>query len=223
MVKLNEIIEFGEHVDGYNITVLNEREIRAAAGILFVIMFVSILLVVLNGDFTMLKYTLTIFLTDFVIRVFVNPKFSPSLIIGRWIVMNQFPEYVGAHQKKFAWTIGLVLATITFVHIVILNASSPISGLICLICLLFLFFETAFGICLGCKFYSMFYKEKAQHCPGEACELKSKQTIQKTTLVQLLIVIGFFAYIFLMVFVLSDNFSQIPYELFEIVSSSQSK
>ena len=40
MVKLNEIIEFGEHVDGYNITVLNEREIRAAAGILFVIMFV---------------------------------------------------------------------------------------------------------------------------------------------------------------------------------------
>jgi hypothetical protein len=42
------------------------------------------------------------FLTDFIIRVFVNPKFSPTLIIGRLIVSNQVPEYVGAPQKKFA-------------------------------------------------------------------------------------------------------------------------
>jgi hypothetical protein len=34
---LNKIIKFGEDVAGYNIPVLNEREIRAAAGILFLI------------------------------------------------------------------------------------------------------------------------------------------------------------------------------------------
>lgn len=33
--KMNKIIRFGEDVEGYNIRVLNEREIRAAAGILF--------------------------------------------------------------------------------------------------------------------------------------------------------------------------------------------
>lgn len=160
---MNKIIKFGEHVEEYNIPVLNEREIRAAAGILFLIMFISILAAVLKGDFLMIKYAITIFLTDIALRVFINPKFSPSLIIGRLIVRNQVPEYVGAQQKKFAWIIGVVLAAITFIHIVVLNARSPITGIICLICLIFLFFETAFGICLGCKFYSIFYKEKAQY------------------------------------------------------------
>ena len=216
---MNKVIHFGEDVEGYNIPVLNELEIRAAAGILFLIMFISILVVVLKGDFLLLKYSITIFLTDILIRVFVNPKFSPSLIIGRLIVGNQFPEYVGAKQKKFAWIIGFVLAAITFISIVVLNARSPITGVICLICLVFLFYETAFGICLGCKFYSIFYKEKAQYCPGEICDVKSKQEIQKTSIVQMLIILGFIAYIFLVVFLFNDNFNKTPYKLFNTENS----
>ena len=46
----------------------------------------------------------------------------------------------------------------------------------------------------------MFYKEKAQYCPGEICDVKSKQDIQKTSKVQILIVFGFIAYIFLQSF-----------------------
>jgi len=203
---MNKVIKFGEAVEGYNITVLNEREIRAAAGILFLIMFIAILVAATQQEFLLLKYAITIFLTDIVIRVFVNPKFSPSLIIGRLIVRNQVPEYVGAQQKKFAWIIGAVLATIMFIHIVIVNARGPIAGIICLICLIFLFFETAFGICLGCKFYSMFYKEKAQHCPGEVCDVKSKQDIQKTSKIQILIVLGFIAYIFLTIVFFNNSF-----------------
>jgi len=218
---MNKIINFGEDIAGYSIPVLNEREIRAAAGMLFLIMFISIMVVVFKGDFLMLKYAVTIFFTDILIRVIVNPKFSPSLIIGRLIVSNQVPEYVGAKQKKFAWIIGLVLATITFISIAVVNARSPITGIICLICLIFLFFETAFGICLGCKFYSLFYKEKAQYCPGEVCDAKSKLEIQKTSKVQLLIVLGFIAYIFLVAFLFNDNFSKKPYDLFGIESSTQ--
>jgi hypothetical protein len=93
---MSRIFQFGEQVDGYSIPVLNEREIRAAAGILFVLMFVAILLVILKGDFLLLKFAATIFLVDIVIRAFVNPRFSPFLILGRWIVRNQVPEYVGA-------------------------------------------------------------------------------------------------------------------------------
>ena len=55
---MNKIINFGEDVAGYNIPVLNEREIRAAAGILFLMMFISILVVVLKGDFLLLKYAI---------------------------------------------------------------------------------------------------------------------------------------------------------------------
>ena len=218
---MNKIFKFGEDVKGFNIPVLNEREIRAAAGILFLMMFISILVVILKGDFLLLKYAITIFLTDIVIRVFVSPKFSPSLIIGRLIVRNQVPEYVGAKQKKFAWIIGVILASTMFILQVVVNAYSPITGLICLICLIFLFFETAFGICLGCKFYPLFFKEKAQYCPGEVCDIKSKQDIQKTSKVQIVIVFGFIAYIFLTVSLFNDNFSEEPYDLFGIDSSSQ--
>jgi len=220
---MNKVIKFGEDIEGYNIPVLNEREIRAAAGILFLLMLISILTVIFKSDFLMLKYAVTVFLTDMAVRVFVNPKYSPSLIIGRLIVRSQVPEYVGAPQKKFAWIIGVVLATTIFTLLVVVNSFSPITGIICLICLMFLFFETAFGICLGCKFYSMFYKEKVQYCPGEVCDTKSKQNIQKTSGVQILIVFGFIAYIFLTVFLFNDNFSKKPYDLFGIESSVESE
>lgn len=220
---MNKFIKFGEEVDGYNIPVLNEREIRAAAGLLFLLMFISIMVVILKGNFLMLKYAVTIFFTDILIRVFVNPKFAPSLIIGRLIVRNQVPEYVGAAQKKFAWIIGVVLATTIFFLLVVANTYSPITGIICLICLLFLFFETAFGICLGCKFYNLFYKEKAQYCPGEVCDVKSKQAIQKTSIMQILVVFVFIGYIFLTVFLFNDKFTEKPYDLFGIESAAHSK
>jgi hypothetical protein len=196
------IMKFGEDVEGYNIPVLNEREIRAAAGILFVIMYTSILTVIFKNNYFMLKFAIILFLTDILIRVIINPRFSPSLIIGRLIVKNQVPEYVGAQQKKFAWIIGIVLSASMFVLIVILNFDNLITTLSCYICLIFLSFESAFGICLGCKFYYLFYKEKAQYCPGEVCDVKSKQEIQKTSRVQKLIVIGFVIYMLLIGYLL---------------------
>ncbi|MEI6680364.1 MAG: DUF4395 domain-containing protein [Mariniphaga sp.] len=220
---MSKIIKFGEDVEGYSIPVLNEREIRAAAGILFLMMYTTIMMVLMKGNFVPLKYAVVIFLTDIVIRVFVNPKFSPTLIIGRLIVRNQTPEYVGAKQKKFAWIIGVILALTMFILLVVVNSYSPVTGIICLICLIFLFFESAFGICIGCKFYSWIYKEKAQYCPGEVCELKDRQAIQKTSWVQLLIVLVFIAYIFATVTVFKESFSKKPFDLFGIEKHEVSK
>lgn len=220
---MSNIIKFGENVQGYNIPVLNEREIRAAAGILFLSTFISLLFILFRQNFVPIKYVVTLFLADFIIRVFVNPKYSPTLIIGRLIVHNQTPEYVGAAQKKFAWVIGVVLSATMFIFLVIVNAFSPITGIICLICLVFLFFESAFGICLGCKFYPMFFKEKVQYCPGEVCDVKSRHDIQKTSLVQLLIVLAFIAFIFLEAFLFNDNFKKQPYDLFGTSTSAQTK
>ncbi len=211
---MSKIFKFGEDVEGYSIPVLNEREIRAGAGILFVLMFVAILLAIMKGDFALLKYSITYFLIDILIRVVINPKYAPTLILGRLIVRNQTPEYVGAQQKKFAWVIGIVLASTMMVLQVIMNTYSPITGMICLICLLFLFFETSFGICLGCKFYALFYREKAQYCPGEICELKDRQEIQKTTWTQIVIVLAFVAFIVASVFLLNDFYSEAPHSLF---------
>lgn len=211
---MKKIIKFGEDVEGYNIPVLNEREVRAAAGILFLMMFISLMQILFKGNFVYIKYGITLFLTDFIIRVFISPRFSPTLIIGRLIVGNQTPEYVGAKQKKFSWIIGLVLATTMFVAMVLFNSYGPPTGIICLVCLIFLFFESVFGICLGCKVYSLIYKEKAQYCPGEVCDVKSRQPIQKTSGIQLLIVIGFIAFIVLTGFLFKADFSKQPHKMF---------
>lgn len=216
---MKKIIKFGEDVEGYNIPVLNEREIRAAAGILFLVIFISLMQILYKGNFLMIKYSIIIFLTDFLIRVFINPRFSPTLIIGRLIVRNQTPEYVGAQQKKFSWIIGIVLALTMFILMVVVNSYSPITGIVCLICLIFLFFESMFGICLGCKFYSLVYKEKAQYCPGEVCDVKSKQEIQKTTWAQMLIVAGLVVFIFLAIKLFNEEFSKKPHELFGVPES----
>ncbi|MBF0432623.1 MAG: DUF4395 domain-containing protein [Fibrobacteria bacterium] len=208
------MIKFGEDVEGYDIPVLNEREIRASAGILFMAAFMSLIMIIFKQNFLVIKYFIIAFLFDFIIRVFINPKYAPTLIIGRLIVRNQTPEYVGAAQKKFAWTIGIVMAAVMFIMFIIVNSYSIITGLICLICLIFLSFESAFGICLGCLFYKWFYKKKAQYCPGEVCDVKNKHEIQKTSGVQLLMVLVFIVFIALSVFLLNDFFSVMPTNLF---------
>lgn len=220
---MSKLIQFGENVEGYDIPVLNEREIRAAAGILFLATFISLMFILFKNNFLPIKYVLIAFLIDFIIRVFINPKFSPTLIMGRLIVGNQTPEYVGAQQKKFAWIIGVILSATMFIFMVVINSYSPITGVICFVCLMFLFFESAFGICLGCKFYPLFFKEKAQRCPGEVCDARSKQVIQKTSGIQLLIVLSFATSIFLAAWFFNDQFSKQPYNLFGIFSSSKSK
>ncbi len=220
---MSKIIKFGEEVEGYNIPVLNEREIRASAGILFVFMFVAILNVVYTGDFTLLKYAVTIFLADILTRVLISPRFAPSLIIGRLIVRKQTPEYVGAQQKKFAWYIGIALGSLMFVHLIVLNAGSIITGLICLFCLIFLLFESAFGICLGCLVYGWIKKDKAQYCPGEICEVKDRQEIQKTSWTQIFIVLAFVAFIIATVYFMNDTYKQVPGDLWEILGISTSK
>jgi len=58
------------------------------------------MLIIFKQNFVPIKFGITMFLTDFIIRVFVNPKYSPTLIIGRLIVGRQNPEYVGAAQKR---------------------------------------------------------------------------------------------------------------------------
>ena len=211
---MSKLIKFGEDVPGYNIPVMNEREIRAAAGILFLFTYTSLMAIIFKGYFPLIKYVITGFMVDFLIRVFVNPRFSPTLILGRLIVKNQTPEYVGAAQKKFAWIIGIAMSVTMFVLMVVVNSYSPISGIICLICLIFLFFESVFGICLGCKFYPLFFKNKVQYCPGEVCEIKDRQPIQKVTGSQLLVLFAFIVFIVLMAMFLHETFSIKPFDLF---------
>jgi hypothetical protein len=164
------IFEFGQQIDGYEVRVLNERAVRASAGILFLLAMIAFMNAWLTGNFQPTRVFVVAFLIDFTIRIFVNPLLAPSLILGQWIVGKQQPEYVGAPQKRFAWAIGFLLA-LAMLYLVVLNSViGPINLLVCATCLTLLFFETAFGICIGCKLYNLFNREQAQLCPGGVCE-----------------------------------------------------
>ncbi len=185
---MNRYIYFGETVKGYDIPVLNEREARAGAGLLFMFAMVSFLNSYLLRDFAFTKIFVTVFMVDFFIRIFINPKYAPSLIFGRIFVQNQTPEYVGAPQKKFAWYIGFILSVVMFFMIVIFEIMTPIKIIICLLCLALLFSESAFGICLGCIVYHWVYKKSPNYCPGNVCKITQKEEIQKISKLQLVIV-----------------------------------
>jgi len=182
---------FGEVVKGYEIRVFNEREVRAAAGILFLFASLAFYNALLISNFIFLKLFVISFFIDFLIRIFINPKYSPSMILGRFFVQNQKPEYTGAPQKKFAWILGLILSIVMITLLFILDVTGPINLLVCLLCLTFLFFESVFGICFGCIIYSKISKEKPKLCPGQVCEINFKDPIQEINKKQIL-VLSFF-------------------------------
>lgn len=188
---MSKFVYFGEKVKGYDVRVLNEREARAGAGILLLFATIAFFNAFLKGNYYPIKIFVTAFLIEFAIRVFINPKYAPSLILGRFFIRNQDVEYTGAPQKKFAWALGLTLAITMFILVVIFNVKGPLNLLICLFCLTLLFFESVFGICIGCMMYNWFMKDKAKHCPGGACEIKFKEKIQKISPVQIIVVVLF--------------------------------
>lgn len=195
---MTKLFQFGENHPDYPVRVLNEREARGAAGIMFAFALVAFMNAWFKGDFTPTKLTIVAFFIDFFIRVLVNPRYSPTLIMARWMVNNQTAEYVGAPQKRFAWGIGLGLATLMMYVVVLNDVRGPINMITCMICLMLLFFETAFGICIGCKLFNLFNKEKAQLCPGNVCEIKDREPIQMVELSQGAIAIAYLAFLFVL-------------------------
>jgi len=172
---MNKLFQFGETVDGYPVRVVNERMVRAAAGLLFFPALVSFMHSFLLGNFQHTRLFVIVFLIDMTLRM-LNPRWAPSMIVGGWIVRKQTPEWVGAPQKRFAWGLGLLLGLAMLYLMVFNRYMGPLNMLICGSCLLLMFFETAFGICLGCKLYNLFNKEQAQLCPGGVCAMPAQKS-----------------------------------------------
>lgn len=172
-------MRFGETVDGYDVPVMNEREVRAAAGILLVPGLLAFSTAFQTGNFTATRVMILAFLVDFFLRVFVSPRLAPSLILGRLAVRNQEPEYTGAAQKRFAWGLGLGIAAFMLFWTTGLNLAGPVALLGCLTCIILLFLESSFGFCLGCAIYNRLWPGEARLCPGGVCEVRLRAPITR--------------------------------------------
>ena len=175
------IISFGEYKDGKPYKVLDERRMRASAGIM--LLFGTIAAV--NGfalqNYVVIPYIMGVFVLNFLVGIFINPKYAPTVLLAWLFVRKQTSLPVGAVQKKFAWSIGLALSSTIFVLSILLQTNPTLFHPVCLLCFLCLFvlyLETAFAICLGCKVYNLFIwlkilpkpKEKP-NCMGNSCDI----------------------------------------------------
>jgi hypothetical protein len=158
--------------------VLNERAIRAGAGIVFVFGFFAFFQALFLSNFIYLQILVPFLFFDFLMKTIVGIKFSPMSRLAALIVRGQQPEFVGAIQKRFAWSIGLVLSFTMLLLLFVFEVRGLPNLTVCLICLTFMFMESAFGICVGCKIYNYLINkniiaapEYKPACPGNVCSI----------------------------------------------------
>jgi len=159
--------------------VLNERAIRAGAGIMFIVGLFAFFQAFYLDEFIFIKVFVSVFFFDFFMKVVVGTKFSPVSQLANLIVSKQAPEYVGAVQKRFAWSIGLFLSSIMIIMLFVLGVQGLPNLIVCGTCLSFMFLETSFGICVGCKIYNYLVGIKIistsdykPACPSNVCSIE---------------------------------------------------
>ncbi len=160
----------GTMVAGYDIPVINERAVRAGAGLLFLGGIIAYGIAIATESPQALKPFGMYFILDMMVRLILGDRWSPTLALGRLIVIRQKPEWVGAPQKEFAWWLGFALATVSCSTMGLFAAPFWVTLALCGTCLVMLFLETAFGICVGCSLQKLFSKTPPQYCPGDSCE-----------------------------------------------------
>jgi Domain of unknown function (DUF4395) len=151
----------GERVTGVttggrrlNAPVVDERVVRAAAGLTMVIGAVAFSYAYFDKQYVLLQATATLFLVEFLTRVTLGIGRSPVGLVARAMIRGQPPEWVSAKPKRFAWTLGLVMAgAMTAITSVGIRGYLPRT--ICLVCLALMWMESSLGLCLGCRIYGV--------------------------------------------------------------------
>lgn len=152
--------------------VVDERAVRASAGLTMMAAIWVFCLAFFYGLFLPITLFATYSFFDFVLRVFVGVQYSPTMLISAWIsqrVLNMQAEWVSAMPKRFAWTIGVILSGI--VAFLFWTGNNGLNTqLICAVCVLFTWMESAFAYCAGCHIYQLL-NLKSEICNGASCEV----------------------------------------------------
>ncbi len=136
------------------VAVVNENEVRAAAGVTMVLGAVAFSYAYFTRQYIPLQVVATLFFVEFLTRVVIGLRYSPVGLLARAMTAHQPPEWVSAKPKRFAWTLGLAMA---FAMTIITNSGirGTLPRTICVICLTLMWMESALGLCLGCQIYGL--------------------------------------------------------------------
>lgn len=176
------LFQFGEYRDGVAYASVDEHTMRSSATFLMFVGLAAFTSGLMMKYYVLLPYIIGFVMVNFLIGLLFGAKFAPSMLVGRW--MNAQGEYlpVGAVQKQFAWSLGLVLSTLSFVVSLWLQSDPGVFELLCGLCILcntLLYFEVVLGVCVGCKLYffclgrGCLKAPKAMpRCTGDACRVE---------------------------------------------------
>ena len=156
--------------------VVNERSVRAAAGITMVIGAVAFSYAYFDQQYVPLQAAATLFFLEFLVRLTFGIGYSPVGLLARAMTAGQPPEWASAKPKRFAWTLGLVMAG-AMTAITNSGVRGYLPRTICLICLTLMWMESALGVCLGCKIHRLLVRHgrartdpDIEVCADGACE-----------------------------------------------------
>jgi hypothetical protein len=157
--------------------VVNERAVRATAGIVMALATIAIVLAYFDKNYTPVRVISIFVAADYALRQIAGlTPLSPIGLLGTFLVRNQAPEWVGATQKRFSWALALsmVLVIAILTNAGVRGVGIPIVGLT-LIGLLWS--ESVVGFCVGCFIYSrliradVIHPEDAPACGGNSCQI----------------------------------------------------
>lgn len=189
---------------------VDEREVRIATGITLILWLFSFFLTAFKGEFFIPLILVDLMVFDFILKIFVGPQYSLFASFVRLFLKKKDPIWVGAVQKRFAWSIGLFLSSFALYCILLLGRyidtmaveqEKAVSGVLaglqaniaqnalfvlpmnptiiaCLLCIIFMWFESVAGYCVGCHIYGWFLKKwwmkehRGQNCIDGVCEIK---------------------------------------------------
>ena len=154
-------LSFGQRISGrtadgaeLQAAVVDENQVRAAAGVTMVLGAVAFSLAYFNHQYILLQAVSTFFFVEFLSRLTVGLTYSPVGVISRAMTLGRVPDWVSAKPKRFAWKLGFAMA---FSMMIITNSGirGTLPRTICAICLTLMWMESVLGLCLGCKIHAL--------------------------------------------------------------------
>ena len=152
-------MSFGEYIPGLQVdghpvrgAVFDENQVRAAAGLTLALGSFAFVQAWLAQRYVPIQWVTAFFFLEFALRRWRGLRGSPIGRIAAWLTTRQRPVWVSAQPKRFAWTLGLVMAGAMAV-ITNTGIRGPLPLTICVVCLTLMWLETALGLCLGCEIY----------------------------------------------------------------------
>jgi hypothetical protein len=154
----------------------NEAEVRVAAGLTMAIGAVAFSFAYFRREYIPLQAAASFFTLEFIVRLTVGLRYSPAGWLARLMTLDKPVEWVSARPKRFAWTLGLMMAgSMAVITNIGIRGWTPRS--ICLVCLTLMWLESVVGLCVGCKLHAFLVRrgwrapDPELVCAGGVCEL----------------------------------------------------